>query len=164
MKSTVKVIFVCLGNICRSPLADGLMHHKVKERGLEEYFEIDSAGTYAGHAGEKADARMRSTSEKYGVHLASIARQFLTEDFDRFDYIIVMDDSNFNNVTRLTKDENHLAKVTKLRAFDNQTSNKDVDDPYYGGISGFENCFQIVAESVDNFIDQLIQTHNIPTP
>ncbi|MBD0403619.1 low molecular weight protein-tyrosine-phosphatase [Flammeovirga sp. EKP202] len=164
MTSTVKVIFVCLGNICRSPLADGLMHHKIAERKLDRFFEIDSAGTYAGHAGERADSRMRSTAQKHGVELASIARQFLAEDLDHFDYVIVMDDSNYTNVTRLATDDVQLSKVSKLRSFDNQTSNKDVDDPYYGGISGFENCYQVVSESVDNFIDHLIQTHNIPTP
>lgn len=161
MTSPVKIIFVCLGNICRSPLADGLMVHKLKERGLDSFFEIDSAGTYAGHAGEKADARMRSTAQKHNVELTSIARQFITEDFDHFDYIIVMDDSNYTNVTRIALDDEQISKVSKLRSFDNQASNKDVDDPYYGGISGFENCFQVVSESVDNFIDQLTKNHNI---
>lgn len=164
MMSTVKVIFVCLGNICRSPLADGLMNHKLQERGLQDYFEIDSAGTYAGHAGNRADSRMRSTAQKHTVELNSIARQFLAEDFDLFDYIIVMDDSNYTNVTRISKKEKQLTKISKLRTFDNQSSNKDVDDPYYGGMSGFEDCFQIVSESVDNFIEHLIQTHNIPVP
>ncbi|ANQ48931.1 low molecular weight phosphotyrosine protein phosphatase [Flammeovirga sp. MY04] len=161
MPNKINIIFVCLGNICRSPLADGLMLHHLKERGLTDHFHIDSAGTYAGHAGSRADERMRQTAKKHGVELLSIARQFTVEDFDHFDYIVVMDDSNYQNVIRMTRSESDRSKVFKLRTYDNHQSNKDVEDPYYGGMQGFENCFDVVDESVNNFLNDLVQQNNL---
>ncbi|WP_281615845.1 low molecular weight protein-tyrosine-phosphatase [Flammeovirga sp. SubArs3] len=162
MSDKINIIFVCLGNICRSPLADGLMHHIVQEKGLSDYFNIDSAGTYAGHAGERADSRMRQTANSHGVELLSRARQFTTEDFDIFNHIVVMDDSNYQNVIRLAKSDEEKEKVFKLRSYDNNKSNSDVDDPYYGGIEGFENCYQVVLESVNNLLENLINNYNLP--
>ena len=95
------ILFVCLGNICRSPAADGIMHHIVEERGLSGRIGIDSAGTYAGHTGELPDARMRRAAARRGYDLGHRARQIREEDFDRFDMIVVMDDMNYENVHRL---------------------------------------------------------------
>ncbi|OHX65901.1 low molecular weight protein-tyrosine-phosphatase [Flammeovirga pacifica] len=163
MSNKINILFVCLGNICRSPLADGLMVHAIEQRGLDIYFSIDSAGTYAGHAGNRADERMRRTASSHGVELHSIARQFVKADFDLFDHIVVMDDSNYSNVERLAKNDNDRNKIFKLRSYDNQQSNKDVDDPYYGGMQGFENCFSVVNESVNNFLDFLVHENQINT-
>ncbi|AZQ62484.1 low molecular weight phosphotyrosine protein phosphatase [Flammeovirga pectinis] len=157
MATNNSVLFVCLGNICRSPLADGLMIHEVNKRGIAAQFKIDSAGTYAGHAGEKADKRMRKTAANHGVELKSIARQFIVDDFDKFEHIVVMDDSNLNNVLNLTRNDSDRNKVIKLRSFDNQKSGKDVDDPYYGGIAGFDNCYNVVSESIVNFLNKLLE-------
>ncbi|MEM7510219.1 MAG: low molecular weight protein-tyrosine-phosphatase, partial [Bacteroidota bacterium] len=92
------ILFVCLGNICRSPMAEGLFKHKVAQSGLSDFFDIDSCGTGAWHAGESADARMRKTAQKHGIQLTSTARQVQTTDFSRFDYITPMDDSNLINL------------------------------------------------------------------
>ena len=105
------ILFVCLGNICRSPAADGIMHHIVEERGLGGRIGIDSAGTYAGHTGELPDARMRRAAARRGYDLGHRARQIREEDFDRFDMIVVMDDMNYENVHRLAPSRRAAEKI-----------------------------------------------------
>lgn len=125
------ILFVCLGNICRSPAADGIMHHIVEERGLSGRIGIDSAGTYAGHTGELPDARMRRAAARRGYDLGHRARQIREEDFDRFDMIVVMDDMNYENVHRLAPSRRAAEKIFRMREFFRRHSRWDhVPDPY----------------------------------
>jgi protein-tyrosine phosphatase len=138
------VCFVCLGNICRSPTAEGVMHHLVAQAGRAAAFEIDSAGTAAYHAGERPDRRSLATARAHGVELPGRARQFQREDFARFDHVLAMDRENLRELLRLAPDAASRAKVALLRSFDpNAPPDAEVPDPYYGGADGFERVFEI---------------------
>lgn len=149
-----KICFVCLGNICRSPTADGIFRHLVKERGLINFFEIDSAGTSAYHIGESADNRSQRTASNHGISLDSRARRFKASDLDYFDLILAMDNQNLENVQQMANKE-QMDKVGQMRDFDPQPENGEVPDPYQGGPEGFENVFQIVKRSCENLLDEL---------
>ncbi len=150
-----KIVFVCLGNICRSPTGEGVMQHIINETGFENYFEIDSAGTSAWHAGEPANSKSRSVAESHGVKLLSRARLFEKRDFDYYDLIIAMDHENRDNLMALAANDDHKEKVQLLREYDETPEDGQVPDPYYGGLSGFENVFQIVDRSCKNLFEQL---------
>jgi protein-tyrosine phosphatase len=152
----VKILFVCLGNICRSPMAEGMMKHLVKEQKLENEFFIDSAGTAAYHIGNLPDSRMRATAARHGINLDSKARQFKTHDFDDFDLIVAMDSSNKSNILKLARNKQDEEKVKMMRAFDEASFRfDDVPDPYYGGDAGFENVYQILKRSCGNLLKEL---------
>jgi protein-tyrosine phosphatase len=141
-----KILFVCLGNICRSPLAEGIMLHLNEKHELG--WTIDSAGTANYHVGEAPDRRTIANAKKNGVDLSALrARQFKTEDFRHFDKIFVMDKSNLSNVTALAKTEDDLKKVDLLLNISKPNTDSEVPDPYYGGEDGFENVFQLVWEA-----------------
>ena len=143
---------VCLGNICRSPLAEGILEHKVKQQGLE--WEIDSAGTGAYHAGELPDARSIAVAKKYGIDLTNQrARQFKVADFDSFDKIYVMDASNYRNIMHLARNEADKAKVELIRNVVRPNWNEQVPDPYWND-NGFEEVFQMLDEACDHIIRQ----------
>lgn len=150
-----KICFVCLGNICRSPTAEGIFQHLVKENGLEEYFEVDSAGTSAYHIGESANTKSQQTAQKYGITLHSKARKFKESDLDYFDLIVVMDRENYQNVKRLYRDDNYDHKIAKMRDFDPHPGDGNVPDPYYGGMDGFEHVFQIVKRSCEELLSEI---------
>ena len=140
-----KILMVCLGNICRSPLAEGIMRAK-----LSKDFIVDSAGTGGWHAGELPDKRSISTAKNRGLDITSQrARQFKISDFDTFDYIYVMDNSNYKDVMALAPNEEAKSKVKLIlnELFPNE--NVDVPDPYYGGQDGFENVFDMLNEVCD---------------
>ena len=140
-----KILMVCLGNICRSPLAEGIMRSK-----LSNDFIVDSAGTGGWHAGELPDKRSISTAKNRGLDITSQrARQFKISDFDTFDYIYVMDNSNYKDVMALAPNEEAKSKVKLIlnELFPNE--NVDVPDPYYGGQDGFENVFDMLNEACD---------------
>jgi protein-tyrosine phosphatase len=140
-----KILMVCLGNICRSPLAEGIMRAK-----LSKDFIVDSAGTGGWHAGELPDKRSISTAKNRGLDITSQkARQFKISDFDTFDYIYVMDNSNYKDVMALAPNEEAKSKVKLIlnELFPNE--NVDVPDPYYGGQDGFENVFNMLNEACD---------------
>lgn len=149
-----KICFVCLGNICRSPTAEGVFRHLVEERSLENYFEVDSAGTSAYHIGESANSKSQRTANKHGITLHSKARQFKASDLDYFDLILAMDEENLENVQQMANGE-QKEKIGRMRDFDPQPGNGEVPDPYYGGPEGFENVFQIVKRSCEELLDQL---------
>lgn len=149
-----KICFVCLGNICRSPTAEGIFQHLIDEAGLSNFFEIDSAGTSAYHIGESANSKSQHTANKYGITLHSKARQFNTSDLEDFDLVLAMDNENFNNVQQMAN-EHHLSKVGHMRDFDPDPGNREVPDPYHGGAEGFENVFQIVKRSCQQLLDEL---------
>ena len=148
----MKVLFVCLGNICRSPAAEGVFLHRIKELGISSKFEVDSAGTSSFHVGERADPRMREHASKRGIELPSRARQFIKSDFKNFDAIIVMDDSNYQNCLRLAGGEDEENKVYKMADFCPQSGLSEVPDPYYGGADGFEQVLDMVQEGSDNLL------------
>ena len=149
-----KICFVCLGNICRSPTAEGIFQHLIDERGLEDYFEVDSAGTSAHHIGESANSKSQRTAQKHGITLNSKARQFKPFDLEYFDLVLAMDNENFRNVKQMA-DGSHDTKIGRMREFDPQPGDGEVPDPYYGGREGFENVFQIVKRSCENLLDEL---------
>lgn len=143
---------VCLGNICRSPLAEGILKHKVTQQGLD--WEIDSAGTGAYHVGELPDVRSIAVAKKYGIDLTSQrARQFKVADFDSFDKIYVMDASNYRNVVHLARNEADRTKVELIRNVVRPGWNEQVPDPYWND-NGFEEVFQMLDEACDYIIKQ----------
>lgn len=129
-QTTQSVLFVCLGNICRSPTAEGVMLHLLKERGITSVV-VDSAGTSAYHVGEKADTRSQHEANRRGIHLPSKARQFTIADFDRFDWILAMDTSNQKNILSLARTETDQSKVHLFRDFESTQTGLSVPDPYY---------------------------------
>lgn len=156
----VSICFVCLGNICRSPTAEGIMLQLIDQHGLAGLVEVDSAGTGAYHTGEKADGRSRATAEGHGVPLPSISRQFSRADFDRFDYVIAMDADNQRNLQRIAPLESHLTKITLVRNYDGtSTQNASVPDPYYN--DGFEDVFQICKRGCEGLLKHIAQEHKL---
>jgi len=139
-----RVCFVCLGNICRSPTAEGVFRHLVQEAGLSDRIEIDSAGTAAYHVGEPPDRRSAGAAAERGVTLRGAARRFERGDFERFDYVVAMDGSNHRDLLGLATTDEDAAKLSMLRRFDPASpDDADVPDPYYGGPDGFANVFEI---------------------
>lgn len=150
-----KLVFVCLGNICRSPTAEGLFIHKVNQAGLENYFYIDSAGTAAYHVGESANSKSQATANKHGVHLPSKARKFEYADFEEFDLILAMDSENLSNIRELDRKNKFSEKIKMMREFDPDPGNGEVPDPYYGGQEGFENVFRVLDRSTEALLQEL---------
>lgn len=142
-----KILFVCLGNICRSPSAEAVFKHIVEKRGHSGKFIIDSAGTSAWHAGEKADARMRRHARKRGIELTSISRQFVQEDFDRFDLIIAMDQENMHELRKLARNKVDLEKLRFMTDYSGKYKYNHVPDPYYGGDEGFELVLDLLEDA-----------------
>ncbi|UUV21477.1 low molecular weight protein-tyrosine-phosphatase [Paenimyroides aestuarii] len=141
-----KILMVCLGNICRSPLAEGILKSKLNS----DRFIVDSAGTGAWHSGELPDKRSIAVAKKYGVDLTTQrARQFTLEDFDNFDYIYVMDQSNYKNVCRLAPTNEAINKVQFILNELYPDQNKEVPDPYYGGDNGFEDVYNMLNEACE---------------
>ncbi len=149
-----KILFVCLGNICRSPLAEGLFNQKIIAQGIEKKFKVDSAGTSDYHIGELPDERTMANAEQNGVILKHRGRQFSSDDFRHFDHIITMDQSNMKNVLALLKNENDAKKVVLMRSFetDKELINTDVPDPFHGGESGFQHVFDILDRNTKNLL------------
>ena len=151
-----KILFVCLGNICRSPTAEGVFLHLLKQQNLEDQFFIDSAGTSGWHAGERADPRSRNTAKQFGFDLPSKSRKLTVDDLEHFDYIIAMDRSNYNNIVALATKEEHRQKIYLFRDFDPASApNSEVPDPYYGGPKGFQNVFDICFAASRGLLSQL---------
>lgn len=151
-----RIIFVCLGNICRSPTGEGVFQHLVKEKGLHSYFFVDSAGTSAWHAGEPANSKSQATANKYGVHLGSRARQFDASDLETFDLILAMDKENLQNIRQLDTQGHFQDKIKLMREFDPKPGDGDIPDPYYGGLDGFDDVYHIVHRSCETILDNLI--------
>lgn len=147
-----KVLFVCLGNICRSPLAEAIFVHKVKAKGLAHQYYAESCGTANYHIGHQPDHRTIKNAEKNGVLIDHLGRQLCTDDFEKFDEILVMDRSNFNNTLRVAGV--HRAKVKLMRSFDPQGPDEEVPDPYYGEEKDFQNVFDILERSIEAYLDK----------
>jgi protein-tyrosine phosphatase len=141
---TVRISFVCLGNICRSPTAEAVMRHLVTEARLTDRIIIDSAGLGDWHVGGARDSRSQKVGRKRGIALEGVARQFVAEDFDRFDHVLAMDRQNRAGLLALAPDDAARAKVRMLRSFDpSAPPDAEVPDPYYGGPQGFDEVFDI---------------------
>jgi protein-tyrosine phosphatase len=153
----IKVLFVCLGNICRSPLAEAIFIHKIKSRNLEEKLSTDSAGTSRYHLQEPPDPRTVDVARKHNIPVSHLGRQIDTIDFEKFDYIMAMDRENLDEILALKKYANFqtMPEIYLMREFDNNKSGEDVPDPYFGGNDGFEIVYQLLDQSIDNFLDHL---------
>jgi len=158
----IRICFVCLGNICRSPTAEGIMVSLVSEAGLDHAIEVDSAGTDAYHVGERADQRSRRTAKGRGVTLHSRGRQFQPGDFERFDYVLAMDHENLERLRQRAENEAERTKTTLLRAFEGTAfADEPVPDPYYGGVNGFEDVFDICERACHGLLGHIRKTHDL---
>jgi len=154
IKAKTSVLFVCMGNICRSPTAEGVFRHFVNEAGLADQIEVDSAGTHAYHVGEPPDHRASAAAARRGVSLAEIrARRVSEEDFERFDYIVAMDEDNQAQLLDQAPDE-HRSKVQLFLSYAS-VSETEVPDPYYGGAAGFERVLDLVEEASRGLLETL---------
>ncbi|MBK8946703.1 MAG: low molecular weight phosphotyrosine protein phosphatase [Ignavibacteriae bacterium] len=157
----IKVIFVCMGNICRSPSGEAVMNKLVKKAGLENEIHCDSAGTIAYHEGEQADARMKRHAIKRGYRLTSIARKFRNIDFDNFDYIIAMDNENLRDLNSFDFDKKNSNKIFKMTDFSSEKKYNEVPDPYYSGPEGFELVLDILEDSCEGLLNKIISDNNL---
>jgi protein-tyrosine phosphatase len=152
----MRLLFVCLGNICRSPTAEGVMRHVLCEEGLEDAVEVDSAGTGAWHVGNGPDERSAAAALRRGIRLDGAARQVAGGDFEAFDLVLAADGSNRRALLELASDDESRAKVRMLREFDPEAGGDlDVPDPYYGGERGFDDVLDIVERSCRGLLDHL---------
>jgi protein-tyrosine phosphatase len=157
-RDVVRLLFVCLGNICRSPTAEGVMRHVVGEAGMQDRVALDSAGTGSWHIGSAPDARARAAAAGRGVELTGAARQVRPEDFEEFDLILAMDGANLRDLRALAGDEEGAGKVRLLREFDPAAAGAadlDVPDPYYGAGGGFEEVFDLVDAACRGLLDEI---------
>jgi low molecular weight protein-tyrosine phosphatase len=156
----VRVLFVCLGNICRSPTAEGVMRALVAAAGMQDRVELDSAGTGAWHVGSSPDARASAAARDRGVVLEGAARQVRGEDFEQFDLLLAMDGENLRELLRMAADETQREKVRLLREFDPAAAGAgghalDVPDPYYGAAGGFAEVFELVRAACEGLLAQI---------
>jgi protein-tyrosine phosphatase len=164
-----RILFVCLGNICRSPLAEGVFRHLARERGLDEAFEVDSAGTGGWHVGEPPDARAAEVAERHGIVLEGRGRQVARDDFGRFHLVLAMDEQNRADLESLRDADGWVqargasAELRLLREFDpEREGDLDVPDPYYGGRRGFDRVFEMVRRSCETLLDELEERVSSP--
>ena len=139
------ILFVCMGNICRSPAAEGVFRKLVAEAGRQQDFHIDSAGTIGYHAGGRADSRMRAAAASRGYDLVSIARRIEAEDFELFDFIVTMDEENYQDVSAI--DPGNGARLVRMCDFCELNDATEVPDPYYGGADGFERVLDLLEDA-----------------
>ena len=153
----ISVLFVCLGNICRSPAAEAIFLKLISEKGISSKFIVDSAGTGSWHVGKKADSRMRFAAKSRNIFISSNARQIQEDDFHKFNYLVVMDNSNFNNVMDLKNQVkgSDFAKILKIQDFSSIFAEKEVPDPYFGGDAGFDHVLDILEDSVSCFLESI---------
>jgi protein-tyrosine phosphatase len=157
----VKVLFVCLGNICRSPTAEGVFRKHVVEAGLSETIRIDSAGTHAYHIGEPPDRRAQETAARRGIDISGLRGRRATEtDLDEFDYVLAMDRENLHNLLAIS--QNHQRERIKLfLEFAEELDEQEVPDPYYGGPSGFDRVIDMIEEASEGLLADIRQKHGL---
>jgi len=153
----ISVLFVCLGNICRSPAAEAIFLNLLEKKGLSHCFNVDSAGTGSWHIGKKADSRMRIAAEKRDINILSRARKITGKDFEKFHYILAMDDSNFVNILDLKNrtSSTDFALIKKIQDFRSVFNEQEVPDPYFGGAEGFDYVLDILEDSVNSFLESI---------
>ena len=153
----ISVLFVCLGNICRSPAAEAIFISLLERKDLADGFIVDSAGTGSWHIGKKADFRMRIAAERRDLNILSRSRQITSEDFELYNYILAMDDSNFRNIQDLKNrtSSTDFASIKKIQNFRSVFNEQEVPDPYFGGDEGFDNVLNILEDSVSGFLESI---------
>ncbi len=152
------VLFVCMGNICRSPSAEAVFNSIIRERGVSDQFDVDSAGTIGYHAGDLADSRMRSAASRRGIELTSRARQIVRADLDNFDYVVAMDKDNLFHIHSMDPDGRYESKIKLLTDYHPDKEVTEVPDPYYGGPDGFETVLDILEVSCEKFLEAIEET------
>lgn len=151
----VSVLFVCMGNICRSPTAEGIFRHLVRQEELEHLIHTDSAGTHAYHVGNPPDTRAQETAERRGIELHDLrARRVSAEDFDLFDYVLAMDSDNYEILSELCP-PGYESRLRLFMEFAPHLDISEVPDPYYGGASGFERVFDMVDEAAKGLLEDI---------
>lgn len=154
----IKILFVCLGNICRSPLAEGIFMKQITEHGLAHLFNADSAGTASYHIGNLADKRSIDVAAQHQIKLTHRARAFVVNDFGAFDYVVAMDKNNLHDIKKIMP-ANAKTNVVLMRSFDTVEPDGNVPDPYYGETKDFKEVYEILERSCANFIQYLIEEH-----
>ncbi len=153
----IKVLFVCMGNICRSPTAEGVFNRVIKDKGTADHFLVDSAGTHAYHVGEPSDTRAQQTAKNRGVDLSKIrARKVSPTDFEYFDHVLAMDADNYHMLLAESPEE-HQHKIALFLDYAADRSEQDVPDPYYGGANGFEHVFDLVEDASQGFYQTVMK-------
>lgn len=149
-----RILFVCLGNICRSPAAEAMLRRLVESEGLGDVIEVDSAGTYGGHRGERSDVRMRRAAAARGIEMTHLARQVREEDFELFDKVIAMDDNNYEALFRLAPDRRAQQKIFRFREYlRRHTDWSYIPDPYYEGHEGFEIVLDLLEDACEGLFE-----------
>lgn len=157
----ISVLFVCMGNICRSPMAEGVFRRRVVDAGLEAHFHIDSAGTIGHHAGNPPDYRAQATTIVYGTDISEQrSRKLCARDFETYDYILAMDHDNFNDMLSATPKSAHN-RITLFLGHHETALTEEVPDPYYGGDDGFELVYSLVDGAAEGFLNTIIKTHGL---
>ena len=157
----INILFVCLGNICRSPSGEGVFKALIKKEGLEKAFFVDSAGTSAFHVGESADRRMQKHAAKRNIYLTSRSRKFTKDDFTKFDYIMAMDTDNYIDILSIDKQGIFKNKVFMMTDYSSLYQGREIPDPYYGGNMGFEEVLDIIEDSCLGFLEMLKNNYEL---
>lgn len=156
MENKYRILFVCLGNICRSPAAEGIMRRLVGQEGISDRVEVDSAGTYGGHRGQLPDPRMRSAAARRGLSLTHRSRPIREEDFEQFDRIVVMDDMNYEDVHRLAPSRKAAERIFRMTEFCRRHPDRTyVPDPYYEGHEGFELVLDLLEDACEGLLEEM---------
>ncbi|MEL6555975.1 MAG: low molecular weight protein-tyrosine-phosphatase [Cyanobacteria bacterium J06621_11] len=150
-----RLLFVCLGNICRSPSAENIMNHLIQQQGLEDEIICDSAGTASYHVGSEPDRRMNAAAQKKGITLVGSARAFTQRDFEDFDIILAMDRSNYRDILSLDTASQHTDKVKLMCDFCQDHPDQEVPDPYYGGEAGFDYVIELLSDACGKLLEEI---------
>lgn len=161
MTQSYKLLFVCLGNICRSPSAENIMNHLIQQRHLEDQIRCDSAGTSSYHIGSPPDRRMTAAAAQRGITLRGAARQFQRSDFEAFDLILAMDKDNYAGIVSLDPHKQYRHKVRLMCEFCRHHTDQEVPDPYYGGPEGFNYVIDLLLDACDGLLEQLVATQKV---
>lgn len=154
-KEKVSVLFICMGNICRSPTAEGVFRHLVQKEGLDHWIQTDSAGTHSYHVGNEPDHRAQQTALSRGIDLSDLrARKAISDDFNQFDYLLAMDNDNYQILEQICP-EGLESKLKLFLDFTNEFTETEVPDPYYGGDKGFEHVFDLVESASRGLLDDI---------
>jgi len=157
----IQVLFVCLGNICRSPLAEGIFNHLAASKGLNQVMKACSAGTADYHVGEPADHRAIKVAHRHSIAIRHEVRQLRESDFQDFDYVVAMDQSNYLAITHHPGYVHSRAEVVMMRSFDPAATDQNVPDPYFGSMDGFEKSYQMLTKANEGFIQFLTEKNRV---